>query len=267
MFRVLASLLLALFAAAPLSAGPGEVRLVPGWHEDGRYHVAGVEISMPPGWHTYWRVPGATGIPPRFDWSGSTNLRRASVEWPHPEVFRSFGTRTIGYHDRVLLPLLLEPEDPDAPIDLSLTLSYGVCKDICIPAEARLEGRLLPGSGDVTARAMIEPSLARRVRRAADGGVIDATCRFAMNGRSLGIAATVDLATMPAAVPATVIEAAARPDLWIGEAEARANGRRVFAEAPVEASGGTAIVDRRELRLTLIEPGLFVEVDGCRAPD
>ena len=34
---------------------------------------------MAPGWHTYWRYPGDSGVPPRFDFSGSDNLASAQV--------------------------------------------------------------------------------------------------------------------------------------------------------------------------------------------
>ena len=27
---------------------------------------AGIEIKLQPGWHTYWRYPGDSGVPPRF---------------------------------------------------------------------------------------------------------------------------------------------------------------------------------------------------------
>ena len=44
-----------------------EARLV--LARDAKQHFAGVEIIMQPGWHTYWRYTGASGIPPSFDFS------------------------------------------------------------------------------------------------------------------------------------------------------------------------------------------------------
>ena len=43
---------------------------------------AGIELTLQPGWKTYWRYPGDSGIPPRFDFSGSTNVQSATVAWP-----------------------------------------------------------------------------------------------------------------------------------------------------------------------------------------
>src|SRR5262245_57507317 len=43
---------------------------------------AGIEIRLQPGWHTYWRYPGDAGVPPRFDFSGSQNVKTVDVRWP-----------------------------------------------------------------------------------------------------------------------------------------------------------------------------------------
>ena len=48
---------------------------------------AGIEIKLQPGWKTYWRYPGDSGVPPRFDFSGSENLKTAKVLYPAPHLF------------------------------------------------------------------------------------------------------------------------------------------------------------------------------------
>jgi DsbC/DsbD-like thiol-disulfide interchange protein len=266
LFRLSAFLAVFLPAAALLAA-PAEVRLLHGWREEA-HHVAGLELELEPGWHTYWRVPGAAGIPPRFDWSGSSNLLGARIEWPHPEVFEVFGFRTIGYNDRVVLPILLTPAMPGAPIDLRLTVSYGVCKDVCIPAESRLSGRLAAEAAPPEGRQDIEDALARRAFRAGEAGVLDATCRLAANGRGHALAATVQFSRAPDLPQVAVIEAARPRDIWIGETRAETIGAVVTAEAPVEAAGHAGFaLDRSGLRLTLIDPVRTVEIEGCRAPD
>src|SRR6476619_4961766 len=47
---------------------------------------AGIELKVAPGWHTYWRYPGDSGVPPRFDFSGSSNLASARVRFPAPQL-------------------------------------------------------------------------------------------------------------------------------------------------------------------------------------
>lgn len=100
----------------------------------------GVEIQMPPGWKTYWRMPGeAGGVPPEFDWSQSNNLKSANVLYPAPRRLTDKSGSVIGYQDTVLFPVELTAQDASKPIHIKLTASYGVCKELCIPAEAALE--------------------------------------------------------------------------------------------------------------------------------
>ncbi len=109
--------------------------------------MLGVEIALAKGWKTYWRYPGDSGLPPRFDWSGSQNLKSAEPLWPAPEKFTKPDT-TYGYKQHVILPLKVEAADEDEPLNLSLTFNYGFCDDICVPAEAVFNMTLAPGEGE-----------------------------------------------------------------------------------------------------------------------
>lgn len=101
--------------------------------------MAGVELQLPEGWKTYWRTPGdAGGVPPAFDWSGSGNLESAEVLYPAPKRFTDQSGDTVGYKGDTTFPVRLKAKDPSKPIDVQLAVDYGVCKDICIPAEAKL---------------------------------------------------------------------------------------------------------------------------------
>ena len=62
-------------------------RIVAGSGKSGDAQLrAGIEIKMQPGWKTYWRYPGDSGVPPHFDFSGSENLKTATVLYPAPHV-------------------------------------------------------------------------------------------------------------------------------------------------------------------------------------
>lgn len=99
--------------------------------------LAGIEITLEPGWKTYWRSPGE-GIPPSFSWDESANLKAAEVLWPAPVRFAEVEGTSIGYKERVVLPVLITPENPGKPVSLNLAIAYGVCKDICMPVDAEL---------------------------------------------------------------------------------------------------------------------------------
>jgi DsbC/DsbD-like thiol-disulfide interchange protein len=98
-------------------------------------HRAGVEIKLAPGWKTYWRYPGDSGIPPRFDFSNSTNVKSVTVRYPAPHRFVDGGGTSIGYKQAVVFPVSIVPADPAKPVTLSLKLEYAVCEKLCVPAE------------------------------------------------------------------------------------------------------------------------------------
>ncbi|MEM9027751.1 MAG: protein-disulfide reductase DsbD domain-containing protein [Pseudomonadota bacterium] len=105
-----------------------------------------VDMRMEKGWKTYWRHPGdAGGIPPTFDWSQSVNVRSATVVYPAPSrMVDEMGT-AIGYKGTAIFPIRLVAADPNRPVIVRLKLFYGICKEICIPADVQLSLRLEPG--------------------------------------------------------------------------------------------------------------------------
>lgn len=116
-----------------------QARLIAGSSPSGNGTAAFVEISLAPGWKTYWRTPGdAGGLPPSFDWSKSRNVADAKVDFPAPRRFTDKSGNTIGYVDGVVLPVFLTAKDPSQPISLVADVQYGICKDICIPVEVEL---------------------------------------------------------------------------------------------------------------------------------
>jgi DsbC/DsbD-like thiol-disulfide interchange protein len=108
---------------------------------------AGVEMRMQPGWKTYWRYPGDSGVPPVFDFGGSENVKTVTVLWPAPERFSDGSGNSIGYKDMVVLPLRIVPKDDRKPVTLRLKLDYAVCETLCVPAKGAVELQLSGGDG------------------------------------------------------------------------------------------------------------------------
>jgi DsbC/DsbD-like thiol-disulfide interchange protein len=112
---------------------------------------AGVEVVMPEGWKTYWRAPGdAGGVPPGFDWQASENLASADVLYPAPHRLRDKAGDVVGYKGGVIFPVHVIPKDPAKPVVLKGKVEYGLCKDICIPAEVDLKVVIPPNVGAST---------------------------------------------------------------------------------------------------------------------
>lgn len=268
--RGLAALLLALSLLLAAGFGTGavaspqaqglhsRVRLLSGGERDGR-RLAGVEIVLDRGFKTYWRNPGESGLPPRFDWAGSRNAAAVDVLWPAPARTQDAGGVAYTYADRVVFPVLITPEDPKAPVRLELALEYGVCKEICIPARAELS---LDLAEDPVGEGRIRSALARvpkpqPVGAAGDLSVLAAEPLPSAAGKPR-IAVTVR--APEGAAPTLFPEP---PDNWFLSAErgAAAAGpgthRFVLAveERPKDSSGPLP------LRLTLVAGDRAVETD------
>ncbi len=113
---------------------------------------AGVEIKMQPGWKTYWRYPGDSGVPPAFDFNASDNVKSVTVLWPAPVRFSDGSGHSIGYKEPVIFPLRVVPRDAGKPVMLRLNLEYAVCETLCVPAKGKAELALsgAAGSQDAT---------------------------------------------------------------------------------------------------------------------
>ena len=101
--------------------------------------LAAVEITLAEGWKTYWRFPGdAGGVPPGFDWAKSENVVSVKVLYPAPKRMTDESGITLGYKGGVVFPVEVVAKDAAKPVNLKLSLDYGICKEICIPVQAEL---------------------------------------------------------------------------------------------------------------------------------
>jgi DsbC/DsbD-like thiol-disulfide interchange protein len=124
---------------------------------------AGVEVKLAPGWHTYWRYPGDSGVPPEFDFSASDNLKSATVLYPTPKLHKDAGGEIIGYDADVIFPVAVTPVDASKPVKLKLSLDYAVCENMCVPAKGEVELILTPG--DAAANTALADARARVPKR------------------------------------------------------------------------------------------------------
>lgn len=132
---------------------PPGIAMAGGWHQTPYAHTRlvaavngiaagadtvqlGWQVQLQPGWKTYWRAPGEAGLPPRFDWTGSDNLKDAVVRWPVPQRLSLYGYDTAVYAGQVVLPIMARLAEPGRPARLRLTVDYMVCADVCIPLQA-----------------------------------------------------------------------------------------------------------------------------------
>ncbi len=276
--RFLAAFALATAFALPsaaLSAASGEpaaakvaekiegvhtIEILPGWKEPGGNRIAALRIRLEPGWKTYWRAPGDAGIPPSLDWEGSRNIRALTIHWPRPQVTRSNGMRSVVYEGDVVLPLEITPEDPERPVLLRARVDLGLCKDICIPASARLDMEIAPAAS--APDPAIRAALAARPMSAEEAGVRGVTCAAEPISDGLRVTARIE---MPAAGGEEIaLMEAPEPSIWVSEGETRREGGALIATAEmVPPENAPFALDRSGVRITVLGSERAVEIKGC----
>jgi DsbC/DsbD-like thiol-disulfide interchange protein len=119
--------------------GHSAVRLLAG-SRSGAVLLGGIAFQLQPGWHTYWRNPGDSGVPPRIDFGKSENIEAVTILWPAPTKFADgAGGTSLGYQKQVVLPLRIVAKNADKPVTLRADINYAVCEKLCIPVEASTE--------------------------------------------------------------------------------------------------------------------------------
>ncbi|GGF44511.1 protein involved in C cytochrome biogenesis [Azorhizobium oxalatiphilum] len=259
-------MLLPAFAARPARAADSvssaegtQLRLIAGSLTGDVVH-AGLEIALASGWKTYWRYPGDSGVPPRFNWSGSTNVADVRVGWPAPRRFPDgAGGFSIGYKDKVVLPLAVRLTDKAKPAQLDLALDFAVCQSLCVPADAHLT-LALPGAGGE------DPQLA-----AARASVPVETAFGAPQGPAI-LGLTHDTGPKPGrliitarATPEAMLFLEGPDDSWalpLPEPIGREGDIQRFAAPLLGVPTDTPLPGAR-LRLTLVEAGRAIETEAA----
>ncbi|WP_416798909.1 protein-disulfide reductase DsbD domain-containing protein [Ciceribacter azotifigens] len=116
----------------------GRMRLVvlPADPEGRRQAV--LQIEPEPGWITYWREPGDSGVPPAVTMAPSGGFALERIDFPVPKRIDAGDVTDIGYDHAVALPLSLSGPPAGQEATLEATAFIGLCKNICIPFQAAL---------------------------------------------------------------------------------------------------------------------------------
>ncbi len=117
---------------ASLVAEMGSVR-------PGRPLTVGVRLEMEPGWHTYWRNPGDSGLPTRVKWTLPEGFQAAELLWPYPVRFGE-SVVSYGYEHEVLLPAEIQvPRSISAhEVRIGARVDWLECQQACLPGKADL---------------------------------------------------------------------------------------------------------------------------------
>lgn len=144
--RMFAAIFLMCVGALPAAAGSSDwystqgakLRLIAQPSLTGDGIEAGLEIQLDKGWKTYWRSPGASGLPPQLDLSLSKNIASSKIDFPVPTTFGEGENMTAGYVNSVTFPIAVEPIYPNRPVKLHISGLVGICAQVCVPLQFSL---------------------------------------------------------------------------------------------------------------------------------
>lgn len=145
---VLFALLLCLAATARAAHTQAQLIFADSVAKPGSTVLAGVHLTMEPGWHTYWKNPGEAGMATKIEWQLPPGVTVGEIQWPLPEKIPPADVTTYGYEGDVVLfvPLQLSASVQPGPLEIRAKLSWLECKEVCIPAGANVEATLDIGS-------------------------------------------------------------------------------------------------------------------------
>jgi len=116
-----------------------------------------LQIDLADGWHTYWRIPGDSGLPPVFSWAESNNIEDVALSWPAPSRKKEYEFYTFGFSDTLDLPFTFTMPEQGADTKLHINAQIMICNDICIPhrfdAHVEIGGDLLDTQDEIIAEA------------------------------------------------------------------------------------------------------------------
>ena len=124
-----------------------------------------------PGWHTYWRNPGDSGLATSVSWVLPNGMTVGEPQWPTPERFTDGPIVNYGYKGAatLLVPLTAALGATVGPVQAKIFLLE--CEHVCIPEQATLDLDLRKASGSSAIFAAARAALPRVFGGAAHAAV------------------------------------------------------------------------------------------------
>jgi len=130
--------------AEPVRADNAEAELVAATDAvvPGKPLSVALRIKHDPEWHTYWQVPGDSGLPTRISWTLPPGWSAGPIEWPVPKRLPVGPLVNFGYEGEVLLLTQLTPPadlKSGHQADIAARADFLICREVCIPTGADLK--------------------------------------------------------------------------------------------------------------------------------
>ena len=108
-----------------------------GWSEGAVHHFA-LELTHTPGWHSYWKNPGDSGLPTQLQVDIPPSFTLSRLSWPAPERLPVAHLVNYGYQGTIRLYFSITAPSPlpDLTRPIQIKATWLACQDICIPEDA-----------------------------------------------------------------------------------------------------------------------------------
>ena len=113
--------------------------------------TVGLTIRHQPGFHTYWKNPGAVGYPIQLKWDLPEGFTAGPLRWPVPEISSMAGHRVFGYkRDVTLLVDITAPAVlPAGDMVFHADVAWMACSNACYPDQRRFSITIPSGETSV----------------------------------------------------------------------------------------------------------------------
>jgi DsbC/DsbD-like thiol-disulfide interchange protein len=100
--------------------------------------VLRVAARVTPGWRVGAARPGKFGVPTELEWRLPTGWRVVTSRWTTPASAVVGSDTVFEYRDRFTIETAVVTNGPRRSGRVQAVLSYGICRDVCIPGRQTL---------------------------------------------------------------------------------------------------------------------------------
>jgi thiol:disulfide interchange protein DsbD len=104
----------------------------------GKQTTLALDMTLSPGWHTYWKNAGDSGQPVEITWKAPDGVVIGDIDWPAPHRQPFAPMMNYGYEDKstLLMPVTVPADWPvGEPVEMTADVFWLVCKEVCIPEQ------------------------------------------------------------------------------------------------------------------------------------
>ena len=92
-----------------------------------------IAVRMTPGWHIGAAKPGVIGVPTTLSWRLPAGWRVQAARWPAPAAVVVERDTVFEYREPFTIETTLVRSGSRSPVEIQAVMSYGICREVCIP--------------------------------------------------------------------------------------------------------------------------------------